>query len=125
MKNDDTHITVILDRTGSMEALRDDPIGGFNAFLRQQKAEPGFATLTLVPFDSQDPYEVVHPFKAWAAVPELTRKTFVPRASTPTMGRHGPRHQRSGKAPGRSAGRGQARAGGHGHHHGRPRERQP
>lgn len=85
MKDDYTHITVILDRTGSMEAIRDDTIGGFNAFLRQQKAEPGFATLTLVQFDSQDPYEIVHQFKALAAVPELTRKTFVPRASTPLL----------------------------------------
>ena len=85
MKDDYTHITVILDRTGSMEAIRDDTIGGFNAFLRQQKAEPGFATLTLVQFDSQDPYEIVHQFKALAAVPELTRKTLVPRASTPLL----------------------------------------
>lgn len=85
MKSDYTHITVILDRTGSMEAIRDDTIGGFNTFLQQQKAEPGFATLTLVQFDSQDPYEIVHKFKALAAVPELTRATFVPRASTPLL----------------------------------------
>ena len=55
-----SHITVILDRTGSMESIRDDVIGGYNAFLAQQQAAPGRATLTLVQFDSQDPYEVVH-----------------------------------------------------------------
>jgi hypothetical protein len=27
-----THIAAILDRTGSMESIRDDTIGGFNAF---------------------------------------------------------------------------------------------
>lgn len=85
MKADYTHIAIILDRTGSMEAIRDDTIGGFNAFLNAQKAEPGLATLTLVQFDSQDPYEVVHHFKPLADVPELTRESFVPRASTPLL----------------------------------------
>jgi hypothetical protein len=85
MKADTTHITIVLDRTGSMEAIRDDTIGGFNAFLNMQKAERGQATLTLVQFDSQDPYEVVHHFKPLAGVPELTRETFVPRAATPVL----------------------------------------
>jgi hypothetical protein len=85
MKDNYTHISVILDRTGSMESVRDDIIGGFNAFLNAQKADPGLASLTLVQFDSQDPYEVVHQFKLLAEVPELTRETFVPRASTPLL----------------------------------------
>jgi hypothetical protein len=41
MKQDYTHITVILDRTGSMESIRDDTIGGFNAFLKSQKEARG------------------------------------------------------------------------------------
>lgn len=85
MKDGHTHISVILDRTGSMESIRDDTIGGFNAFLNAQKTEPGLATLTLVQFDSQDPYEIVHQFRPIANVPELTRQTFVPRASTPLL----------------------------------------
>ncbi len=85
MKNDYTHITVILDRTGSMESIRDDTIGGFNTFLNQQKEAPGAATMTLVQFDSQDPYEIIHRFKPVAEVPELDRATFVPRASTPLL----------------------------------------
>ena len=85
MKADTTHITIVLDRTGSMEAIRDDTIGGFNTFLNMQKAERGQATLTLVQFDSQDPYEVVHHFKPLAGIPELTRETFVPRAATPLL----------------------------------------
>ena len=85
MKNDYTHIAVILDRTGSMETIRDDTIGGFNAFLNAQKGAPGLASLTLVQFDSQDPYEIVYHFKPLAEVPELTRETFVPRANTPLL----------------------------------------
>ena len=41
MKPDYTHIAIILDRTGSMESIRDDIIGGFNAFLDEQKQLPG------------------------------------------------------------------------------------
>ncbi|MBN2448921.1 MAG: VWA domain-containing protein [Lentisphaeria bacterium] len=85
MRKGYTHIAVILDRTGSMESIRDDTIGGFNAFLAQQKQEPGQATLTLVQFDTQDPYEVIHRCVPLADVPPLTRETFVPRASTPLL----------------------------------------
>ena len=85
MRNDYTHISVILDRTGSMETIRDDTIGGFNAFLNEQKSAAGYATMTLVQFDSQDPYEVLHKFAPVTAVTELTRSTFVPRASTPLL----------------------------------------
>ena len=85
MKESYTHIHVLLDRTGSMEAIRDDTIGGFNTFLKDQKAMPGEATLSLIQFDSQNPYEVIHDFKPLKDVPELTRETFVPRAMTPLL----------------------------------------
>jgi len=85
MQEDYTHIAVILDRTGSMEAIRDDTIGGFNAFLKDQQSLPGRATLTLVQFDAQDPYEVIHRFKPIEDVPDLDRNTFVPRAATPLL----------------------------------------
>ena len=85
VRNDYVHIAVILDRTGSMESIRDDIIGGFNAFLKQQQAEPGKATLTLVQFDSQDPYEVICKFKPIGKVPQLTRYTYIPRANTPLL----------------------------------------
>lgn len=90
MRQDYTHMTVILDRTGSMENIRDDTIGGFNSFLEKQKDQPGTATLTLVQFDTQDPYEVIHHFVPVTDVPELTREIYVPRAATPlldTLGR--------------------------------------
>jgi hypothetical protein len=85
MKKNYTHISVILDRTGSMESIRDDTIGGFNTFLKGLKDQPGTATLTLAQFDSQDPYEVIHHFDQIKDVQELTRKTYVPRASTPLL----------------------------------------
>lgn len=85
-----SHITVILDRTGSMDSIREDVIGGFNAFLAQQQSLPDAATFTLVQFDSQDAYEVLHSAVPIATVSPLTRDQYVPRATTPlydTMGR--------------------------------------
>ena len=78
-----SHITVILDRTGSMAGIRQDVIGGFNAFLHQQQALPDTATFTLVQFDSQDPYEVLQKAVPIAQAQSLTMDTYVPRASTP------------------------------------------
>lgn len=77
------HITVILDRSGSMESIRADTIGGFNAFLAEQQAVPVPTTFTLVQFDTQDRFEVLHAFAPIAAVQPLTHGTFVPRGGTP------------------------------------------
>lgn len=85
MKEGYTHITVILDRSGSMESIREDTIGGFNAFVDAQRSGPGEASLTLVQFDSQDPYEVVWHFRPVEKVPALTRETYVPRGGTPLL----------------------------------------
>jgi hypothetical protein len=87
---DRSHITVLLDRTGSMHSIREDVVGGFNAFLAAQQAAPHPATSTLVQFDSQDAYEVLHAGVPIATVPPLTAEQYVPRASTPlydAMGR--------------------------------------
>lgn len=80
MKDNLTDITVILDRSGSMETVRADTIGGFNAFLKTQQQLPGDACLTLTQFDSI--YEIVYADRAVKHAPELTHATFVPRGST-------------------------------------------
>jgi uncharacterized protein YegL len=48
-----TEIVAILDRSGSMESLKSETIKGFNAFISEQKKNPGKALLTLVQFDDQ------------------------------------------------------------------------
>ena len=85
MKKDYSHIHVVLDRSGSMESIRDDVVGGFNTYVEQQKQGPGTVTLSLIQFDGQDPYEVVHDFKSLAEVPQLTAQTYIPRADTPLL----------------------------------------
>ena len=85
MSSSNTHITVVLDRSGSMHDIRDDIIGGFNMFLEHQQEDPENTTLTLVQFDTEDSYEVVYSFRPLAEVPKLTEQTYVPRASTPLL----------------------------------------
>jgi hypothetical protein len=57
---DSMHISIILDRTGLMDEIREDIIDGFNAFLKEQQALPDEAIMSSIQFDSQDPYEVIH-----------------------------------------------------------------
>lgn len=73
-------IAVVLDRSGSMENIRQDTIGGFNAFLEEQRKVPGRCLFTLAQFDTV--YEIVaHNIPLTDAQP-LTRNTFVPRGGT-------------------------------------------
>ena len=82
-QGDRTHICMILDRTGSMESIKQDTIGGFNSYIAAQKSLPTPATFTLVQFESQDPFEVIHKFTDIQMVGDLTAQTYMPRASTP------------------------------------------
>lgn len=105
-----THITFLLDRSGSMEEIREDAIGGFNSLLADQQAGPGRCSFTLAQFDSQDPAEIVHDTLPIQEVPQLTRETFKPRGGTPLLDAMGhlithtgerladlPEHERPGK----------------------------
>lgn len=74
------HVVAILDRSGSMNSMREDAIGGFNAFLREQQELPGEADFTLVQFDHE--YDVVHARRALREVKPLTSETYVPRGNT-------------------------------------------
>lgn len=82
---DATDITILLDRTGSMNIIRDDTIGGFNRFVTDQRALPGRAWLTLIQFDSQAPFEMVYLARTLSEAPLLTHETYQPRAMTPLL----------------------------------------
>ena len=58
MKSKITDITLVVDRSGSMQQRREDAEGGVNAFIQAQAEEPGEAFLTLVQFDTE--YEILH-----------------------------------------------------------------
>jgi hypothetical protein len=72
-----TDITMVLDRSGSMQSIKDDTIGGFDAFTSEQRRLPGRCTVSLVQFDNV--YEEVYTGRDLADVPSLT---LVPRGST-------------------------------------------
>lgn len=80
MRSDLTEIAFVLDRSGSMNPIAADAIGGFNTFLASQQALPGEARLTLVLFDHE--YLVVHDNAAIRQVPPLDATTYVPRGMT-------------------------------------------
>ena len=64
-----TLIAVLLDRSGSMESIKSDTEGGFNALIAEQRAQPGKATVTLAQFDTV--YEVVYADRPIGDVPPL------------------------------------------------------
>ena len=61
-----------------MESCWDDTIGGFNAFLNEQKATGG--TLTLIQFDHE--YQQTYERVKIDEVVAMTRETYTPRGST-------------------------------------------
>lgn len=75
-----TFIAVVLDRSGSMGSVQKQTIDGFNKFVKDQKALPGTAHMTLTQFDHE--YEIVYSAKSIKQVPPLTSSTYVPRGNT-------------------------------------------
>lgn len=53
MKHFRTELVFILDRSGSMAHLEKDTIGGFNAMIERQKAQPGECMVSTVLFDTE------------------------------------------------------------------------
>lgn len=74
------HITVLSDRSGSMETVRSDTEGAINRFIQEQRKQPGRATFTLVQFD--DKYEVVLDHVDLATLDSKMVYHLVPRGST-------------------------------------------
>ena len=58
MNDNLTEIVMVLDRSGSMEAVKSDMIGGINNFVKEQKECEGEANFTLAQFDTE--YEILY-----------------------------------------------------------------
>lgn len=80
MKKNLTELVFILDRSGSMAGLEADTIGGFNAMLEKQKAEPGETIVSTVLFDNRS--EVLHDRLPLDRVPAMTREDYWVRGCT-------------------------------------------
>lgn len=77
MRNDLTDVTLIVDRSGSMEATKIEAQNGINHFISEQKKEPGECLLTLVEFDNE--YNFVYKGESIQNVKEYN---LVPRGMT-------------------------------------------
>lgn len=78
-----TEIAILMDASGSMQAIREDAVGGLNAFVADQKKEPGRARLTVTFFDSDR-------FDRWVDGIDLRRcpelgDEYRPGAATPLL----------------------------------------
>ena len=80
MKNDITELVFILDRSGSMQGLERDTIGGFNGMLEKQRREPGICRITTVLFD--DRYELIHDRLPIDCVRPMDDRTYYVRGCT-------------------------------------------
>lgn len=75
-----TELICILDRSGSMESMAKEAIGGFNGFLDDQKAIPDPANMTVVLFDNE--YKVLHNAIDIQDVSPMDELQYQPRGTT-------------------------------------------
>ena len=73
-------LVLIIDKSGSMDAIKEDAIGGFNSFLAEQQKIEGGANVTFALFDDQ--YNLVHNGKDIDEVEDLTEETYIPSGTT-------------------------------------------
>ena len=85
MKNNYTHVAILIDRSGSMNSIKSDVIGGFNQLIEDQKNVPGDLTVTLVQFDENMglQFETINDFSPLNEVKLLNESNYTPRGSTP------------------------------------------
>lgn len=81
MKKDYTKIVFVVDRSGSMNSIANDVIGGYNKFISDQKAlKHGTCDVSFYQFDTL--YEIVYENTPIEFVKDLDKNTFVPRGYT-------------------------------------------
>ena len=80
MKKGLTEIVCILDRSGSMNHIASDAIGGFNAFLNEQKKVEGEANVTVALFSTS--YSLLAENEPIESIKELTEDTYRPMGGT-------------------------------------------
>ena len=77
---DYTHIVLVLDRSGSMQSIKTDAIGGYNAFIKSQQAVPGKATFSLAQFNQS--YDLLQDFVDLRNARILDDQNYQPAGTT-------------------------------------------
>lgn len=82
MKNNRTELVFVLDRSGSMEHLTSETIGGFNSLIEKQKKEEnnGEVYVTTVLFDNE--YEILHDHMKLSEIKPITSNEYYARGCT-------------------------------------------
>lgn len=80
MKNNITEMVFILDRSGSMQGLEKDTIGGFNSMIKEQKALDGKCYVSTILFDNET--DVIHDRVDLSEIKKLTEKEYFVRGCT-------------------------------------------
>ena len=75
-----TDITIILDRSGSMDSIKSATIEGYNKFLQTHKFEGTNVRISLIQFDNE--YELVYQEKQIKKKYFLNHNSFIPRGMT-------------------------------------------
>jgi len=76
MDNNYTHILFILDNSASMGSLKEDAIGGYNEFLKEQQKLDGKCKLDTLLFSEPDKYRYVQRDADINSVKELTNDIY-------------------------------------------------
>lgn len=97
-----TLIEVVLDGSGSMDSIRNDTIGGFNSFLRnqQEREDGGIVRLSLTQFNTfpGGRLKVIYDNIPINSVKPLTDKSYIPSGATPLLDAVGTRIKAVDKA---------------------------
>lgn len=80
MRDDYCDITLILDKSGSMEPLQSETIKGVNGFLKSQRALPGKCVVSLIQFDTN--VQTTYLGRPVAEAPDLMPDTYQPGGYT-------------------------------------------
>ena len=95
MKKGYCDISIVLDRSGSMEPVKTDTIGGINAFTEDQKNENGTCKLSLYQFNEK--YHVTYQNADISIAPRLNNETYNPSGWTALLDAIGKTIQETGK----------------------------
>ncbi len=80
MKDNSTFIGLLIDKSGSMESVKSDTIGGINSFLDEQSKVEGKCKVSLYQFDDQ--YEITYENADITIAPRLNTENYKTRGWT-------------------------------------------
>lgn len=80
MKENLTELVFILDRSGSMQSLTSDTIGGFNSLIEKQRREEGECLVSTVLFNNSS--KVLHDRAPLSGIAEMTARDYSAQGGT-------------------------------------------